>query len=272
MAAPVPANFRPDAFAGLADDYLRYRLPYPDELLDDLLARAGVPAAGARLLDLACGPGRVALAIAHRFDEVWAVDLEPQMVAAGRREAERRGVANVRWSVGRAEDYAAPASAFDLVTVGEAFHRLERPRVAALAFGWLKRGGAFATMGFEAMQDGEAPWRRVLVDVVRQFVGVPARRLGAANAGLAQEIADEGAALAAAGFEVVPNREFQVAHVWTLEELLGNLRSTSVASRPALGDRHGAFEAALTAALLAYDASGRYLETVRCGYTLARKP
>jgi SAM-dependent methyltransferase len=271
MSETVPPNFRPGAFAGLADDYVRYRLPYPADMMDDLIARARLPP-GARLLDLACGTGRVALAVAPRFAEVWAVDLEPEMVAAGQREAERRGVANVRWRVGPVEAYAAPAGAFDLITVGEAFHRLDRPRVPALAFGWLRPGGAFATLGGQSLMDGDVRWRQVLAAVVRDFVGVPARRLGAPNASLAEEIADEAAVLVAAGFEDVVCRDFGAPHAWTLEALLGNLRSTSVLSRAALGERHAAFEAALSAALLAHDPSGRYAETIRCGYTLARRP
>jgi hypothetical protein len=46
----------------------------------------------------------------------------------------------------------------------------------------------------------------------------------------------------------------------------------SVLSRQALGERHAAFEADVTAALLAFDPSGRYAESVGCGYTLARSP
>ena len=50
----LPPNMRPDAFAGLADDYARYRLPYPRALLEELMAEARLPAKP-RLLDLACG-------------------------------------------------------------------------------------------------------------------------------------------------------------------------------------------------------------------------
>ena len=121
----VPPNFRPDAFAGLADDYLRYRVPYAQALLEDLLARAALPAQGARLIDLACGPGRLTFAIAERFAEVLAVDAEPAMIEAARREAEQRGVTNIRWQVARAEDFEAPAAAFDLVTAASAFHRFD---------------------------------------------------------------------------------------------------------------------------------------------------
>jgi SAM-dependent methyltransferase len=267
----LPPNFRPDAFAGVADDYVRYRLPYPRALLDGFLGEARLGPTP-RLLDLACGTGRLTLAIAGRFAEVWAIDAEPAMLEAGRREAERRGVGNVRWSVGRAEDFAAPAGTFDLVTIAEAFHRLDRPRVAGLVHGWLKPGGGFVTLGFDSLSDGETPWREIVRRLMHEFVGVPATRFGAPNATLAQAIADETATLEAAGFTDIASRRFPVDHVWTLESLLGNLRSTSVLSRQALGARHAAFEAALSEALLAYDPSGRYPETVGCGYTFARRP
>jgi hypothetical protein len=39
-------------FAGAAQDYARYRLPYPDRLIEDLVEAAGP---GGELLDLACG-------------------------------------------------------------------------------------------------------------------------------------------------------------------------------------------------------------------------
>jgi len=241
-------------------------------MLAAILAEAHLPPAAALAIDLACGTGRVALAIAPRFAEIRAVDLEPEMVEAGRREALRLGISNIQWSIGRAEDFEAPAGAFHLVAAGDAFHRLDRPRVAALAFGWLVPGGAAVTLGSEGFLDGDAPWRRVLAEVVRDFVGEPARRLGAPNAPIAREIADQEDALRGAGFVPVVTRDFPAAHEWRLPELLGNLRSTSVLSRAALGDRHEAFEAALTSALLAHDPSGRYAETVRFGYTLARKP
>ena len=88
-----------DCFAGTAEAYARYRPPYPVELLDDLRRRAGITGNG-RLLDLACGPGRVALPLATHFGKVWAVDQEPEMVEVGRALAKSRGPENIRWIVG----------------------------------------------------------------------------------------------------------------------------------------------------------------------------
>src|SRR5690242_17797334 len=103
--------FPADAFAGTAAGDLAGRPPYPAALWDDLFSRAPAPPEG-RLLDLACGPGRIALALADRFADIWAVDLEPEMIAAGRAEAARRGVAHVRWQVGAAEAFVAPDAHF----------------------------------------------------------------------------------------------------------------------------------------------------------------
>ncbi|HWA87864.1 MAG TPA: class I SAM-dependent methyltransferase, partial [Opitutus sp.] len=129
-------NFPANAFAGTADYYLRYRTPYPDALVLDLVKRARVTGGG-WLLDLACGPGRATLPLARSFAKVWANDLEPEMIAVGKAAAARNGVANVQWFTGRAEELAAPDGAFELVTIGAAFHRLDQPRVAALARRWL---------------------------------------------------------------------------------------------------------------------------------------
>jgi SAM-dependent methyltransferase len=278
MSADLPRNLRPDAFAGVVgvvDDYVRYRLPYPSAMLGEMLDRAAL-APDARLLDLACGPGRLTLPIAARFADVLAVDQDAEMVSAGQRLAADAGVNHIRWQVGRAEDLDAPDAGFDLVTAAEAFHRFDRRRVAALAFGWLKPGGEFVTIGMGELIAAPAPWRPVVADVVRLYVGPIAQRWGDAPSATppptADLIADEESVLRQAGFDPVQSVWFEVPHAWSLEAFLGNLRSTSILSRHALGARHAAFEADLAAALRAFDASERYEETVRFGYTLARKP
>ena len=83
---------------------------------------------------------------------------------------------------------------------------------------------------------------------------------------------EAGRALLPAGVAQFGGFDFEAPHEWSLEALLGNLRSTSFLSRAALGERHAAFEAELSAALLAVDPSARFAEAVSSGYTLARKP
>src|SRR5579872_4098917 len=77
-------HFPVDLYHGTAEYYDRCRLPYPEAMTEDLIARAGVSGQG-RLLDLACGTGQLAFPLRRSFAEVWAVDREPdfaQMVQA----------------------------------------------------------------------------------------------------------------------------------------------------------------------------------------------
>jgi len=122
MVARVSDNieFRPDLFRGTAGYYDRFRVGYPQPLLDDIVRRAAVTGDG-RLLDLACGTGQIAFALADVFAEVWAVDQEPDMISLVRDKAVAAGADHVNPVVSTAEDLAAPDGAFELVTVGNPF-------------------------------------------------------------------------------------------------------------------------------------------------------
>ncbi len=199
--------------------------------------------------------------------------MEPEMIAAAALEAERRAMRHILWMVGRVEDLEAPGGELDLVTAASAFHRFDQPRLAELVHYWLKPGAAFVTVGDMAATSGRAEWRRSVASVVRTYVGQPVQRLGGTPNPTPEEgLSDEQQVLRQAGFTPVESRMFETRCDWTVESLLGHLRSTSFASRAALGERHNAFEADVTAALLASGRSGRYQEIAATGYTLARKP
>lgn len=268
-----PANIRPDAFAGTAEAYARWRPPYPAVLLDWLVREAG-ERPDARLLDLATGPGRIALALADRFAEVWALDLEPEMIAVARAAAERRGIGNIRWSVGAAEALEAPGGYFDLITVGEAFHRLDQGLIAAKARRWLRPGGAFATMGAGAILNGSRDWQLAAVALARRWTAkVFPTGWAQARAGVEPTLTASVRLLEAAGLTLVADRNFAVPHAWTFEAVLGYFHSTSVASRRILGDDADAFAAALKSALAPFaGADGLLHDELDFGCTLFRNP
>ncbi len=265
----VPFNLRVDAYAGTADAYVRFRVPYPPDLLAHVRRRARISGAG-RLLDLGCGPGRVALPLAPFFREVWAVDREPEMIAAGRAEATRRGVANVRWIVGRAEDVAVPAGSIELVTMGESFHRFDQAVVLRQVVTWLQPAGYVAALGGgNPWQDRREPWQHRFKEVWDRWV--PAG-VAAAHPTARQPVLTSGQIFAGAGFEDVTEDAFSVLHVWTVESLLGHAYSTSVLSREALGEQAGAFAADLRRTLLACDPRNAYPARVRFWCAVGRRP
>jgi ubiquinone/menaquinone biosynthesis C-methylase UbiE len=115
---------------------------------------------GDSLLALACGTGEVSLALADRVTDIWAIDLEPEMVAVARQNALERGIGRIHWLVGRAEDAELPEDHFGLVAVGRAFHRLNRPLIAQRSTRWLRSGGYFIDMGADSsgLSKPSEPW------------------------------------------------------------------------------------------------------------------
>lgn len=270
---PLSPDHPADLYSGTAADYARYRPPYPEALLADLRLRAGITGDG-RLLDLACGPGRVALPLAEWFREVWSVDQEPEMIEVGRARAERQGLTNIRWMVGRAEELEASPGSFELIAIGEALHRLDQRVIAERAMEWLAPGRCLATLGGFSLLRGQEPWHDDLRAVVRRYeeqgsdtqppsARPPSRPRGAEH---------DRQVLTAAGLRHVGTFEFPHPHVWTLESILGNFRSTARLSRRVLGDRAVRFDADMRRALLAFDSSGHYPETLRFGYSLFKTP
>jgi len=83
-------GFRKDLYQGTAEHYDHFRPGYPPALVDDLRSRAEL-GSSARVLDLACGTGQVAFALAGHAREVVAVDQEAGAVAYGQRKARRLG-------------------------------------------------------------------------------------------------------------------------------------------------------------------------------------
>nr|WP_324609103.1 methyltransferase domain-containing protein [Streptomyces sp. MUSC 125] len=128
-------------FAG-AVSYEQGRLPYAPGLVQLLAEVLPVDGQG-RLLDVGCGPGSAALALAQLFRESVGVDPDPGMLAAARRRAALTPAAGrTRWVGIRAEDLLDGLGTFTVAVFAQSFHRMDREKVAQTAHGMLRPGGA----------------------------------------------------------------------------------------------------------------------------------
>jgi SAM-dependent methyltransferase len=265
-------SFRPDLYRGTAVYYDRFRHSYPDALIDDLSRRTEASGRG-RLLDLACGTGQLAFALRDRFAEVWAVDQEPDMVAAVRAKADAAADAGRMVTVvSSAEDLDVPAGHFSLVVIGNAFHRLPRDLVARLVYEWLAPGGFLALCWSSGPGDGPLDWQVAYGSLLRRWQ----EALGAtdrvpANWNQVRLDRPDPVVLSEAGFEVVGRYEFPVSHDWTVPELAGYARSLSVFPAAVLADHSAAFDASLSEELGPFLVDGHLTETVSFAYELGRK-
>ena len=100
---------------------------------DDIVALvvdAAKPQPNDGAIDLACGPGTVACALAKRVRCVVGLDSTPAMLEQARGLARRQGLDNVEWHAGDVYQTPFADGSFDIVTCRFAFHHLENPAVA----------------------------------------------------------------------------------------------------------------------------------------------
>jgi SAM-dependent methyltransferase len=136
--------YDPTIYRGAAVHYRLGRPPYSPQLESVLAEELGLDGTG-RLLDVGCGPGVLAVRLAHLFEEAVGLDPDAAMLAEAHRAAAEHGVTNVRWVQAVAEDLpdAAPGP-HRLVTFGQSFHWTDQARVADAVYEMLEPFGALA--------------------------------------------------------------------------------------------------------------------------------
>jgi len=85
------------------------------------LAAAGT---GARALDLCCGTGDIAFALARRGAETTGLDASPQMLEVAAARHFKSPISNLKFIQGDAQDIPFPDNSFDIVTVGYGLRNL----------------------------------------------------------------------------------------------------------------------------------------------------
>lgn len=184
-----------------------------------------------------------------------------------------RSRSTIRAITSSAEELSTDGTSFELITIGNAFHRLHRGQVARRAFEWLRPGGHLALCWSDSPWSGQAEWQQTLNDLLQQW----SRTLNTHDR-LPQDWESDRqarpdlAVLADAGFESQGRHQFHVAHRWTVADLAGFVYSTSFLAAPMFGDRAPAFEADLADHLAPQLDDGVLVEDVSFAYDLVRKP
>jgi len=83
-----------------------------------------------RVLDIGCGAGHTALALAHMAASVIAIDITPEMLAVAEGLAAQRGITNVAFRLGDVAALPFPDGAFELVTSRYSAHHYAAPERA----------------------------------------------------------------------------------------------------------------------------------------------
>ena len=271
MPTTITTEYDPTLFQGAADYYVRHRSRYPQELFNIIAARFHLDGKG-RLLDLGAGPGLVAIPFSDRFAEVVAIDPDPEMLAAGKKDAAIAKIPNIRWIEDRAESIGSELGKFDLVTFGRSFHWMERSLVLEKLSALLTPTGGVAILKTgDDPWNSELPWKQAAISVVKRWLGAE-RRTGKAGAGTWQalKVAHE-EILTRVGFTEQVEYTVTFDKNWTIDTYIGYLYSTAFALPSFFGDNRDRFESDLHATLLEISPSGNLTEELTASALIATK-
>jgi SAM-dependent methyltransferase len=201
-----------DHFSAQAADYAKFRPGYPRELFDYLASIAP----GRQLAwDCGTGNGQAAVALASVFDRVIATDASEKQITNA--EPHER----VEYRVAPAEDSGIESEILDLIVVAQALHWFDLERFYAEARRVLKVNGVLAASAYNLLHIEptiDEVVNRYYYEVVGPF-WPPERKLIEQFANLPFP------------FHKIDPPKFEMTAQWSLEHLLGYLRTWSSTQR-----------------------------------------
>lgn len=261
-------EYGPDLFKGTAVYYSEYRPQYPSSLIRFLIQKFSLNGEG-RLLDLGCGTGQLALRFSDWFEEMIGVDIENEMLEEANRLSKIHRVNNVNWVLGRAEKLQNDWGSFRLTILAKAFHWMDRASILEILYHSSENNGGLAIIDTFNVEQEPLSWQLKVNEVVKRWLGNE-RIAGDSTYTHPKERHED--IVARSSFKNVERMVLpSYAMTWTVDSILGNLYSTSYASKRLFGDHIERFEADLKSSLLEIEPTGKFTEELSVSVITAFK-
>ncbi|QFZ91182.2 class I SAM-dependent methyltransferase [Synechococcus elongatus] len=260
----LPA-YDPTLFQGAIPYYVDYRPRYPEAVYRLIQESFHLDGRG-RLLDLGCGIGLVALTLEAQFEEVIGIDPDPEMLRVAIQESERQNAQKITWKQGLAEEITGDLGSFRLVTIGRAFHWMDKPTVLQRSYERLdsshltdsSKSGIAIIQTEKDIWSNDSEWAQNVLTVIKKWLG-ERRRVGNTTVPLLYQSDLE--ILESSPYKQIEKHTIDFQKQWTVNTFIGYLYSTAYCRRDYISDIP-AFEADIRAALLASEPSGVFVEDI----------
>ncbi|WP_338441833.1 methyltransferase domain-containing protein [Synechococcus elongatus IITB4] len=260
----LPA-YDPTLFQGAIPYYVDYRPRYPEAVYRLIQESFHLDGRG-RLLDLGCGIGLVALTLEAQFEEVIGIDPDPEMLRVAIQESEQQNAQKITWKQGLAEEITDDLGSFRLVTIGRAFHWMDKPTVLQRSYERLdslhltdsSKSGIAIIQTEKDIWSNDSEWAQNVLTVIKKWLGEK-RRVGSTTVPFLYQSDLE--ILEASPYKQIEKHTIDFQKQWTVDTFIGYLYSTAYCRRDYISDIP-AFEADIRAALLASEPSGVFVEDI----------
>ncbi|TSD85420.1 class I SAM-dependent methyltransferase [Mycobacterium sp. KBS0706] len=258
--------FTPRRFRTAAAHYLQGRPAYAAGLFPRIARTCGLGGEH-RVLDLGCGPGQIAVALAPFAGEVVGIDPEPEMLAVAAETAERAGV-RVALQQGSSYDLGPELGRFRLVTMGRSFHWMDRVETLRRLDAMIDPEGAVVLIHDDHPKVPDNRWVKPFRDLIERYAGGDSARAMLRST----DWLNHTAVLLDSPFSRLEEVAVIERRRIPTETLIDRALSMSGTAPDRIGDRVTALIAEIEGLMAEYEADGMVAEVVTSSALIARRP
>lgn len=250
-------------FDSAVGHYVRFRLPYPAEMVSDIAERFGLTDGVGRVLDIGCGPGTLTFALHGLGIAVTGIEPNAAMLAAAQNAASERGD-RIEFRHKTAEAIAPADGPARLALFGRSFHWTDRSHVLRRLDRVIEAGGGVVVVHEDTRTRSQTKIGQVVEALKRDWCpdGIPA----AASRGNHEDH------LLSSAFSEVERVLYPVTRRWSVDDAIGHMLSTSYFNPERLGSKIDSFEIDARSRLLDLEPNGLFEEQLAFSALIATRP
>jgi ubiquinone/menaquinone biosynthesis C-methylase UbiE len=258
-------QFRQDLFKGTSNYYSKYRPSYNSKMIEEIINSVSIEQDDI-LLDLACGPGRLTIPLSKYFKKVFANDWEKEMIEEGEKISKKLEIENIEWICCKAEECIFTPNTLKLITIGDAFHRMDQLKILKNSYKMLKIGGCIALLSSVTVTRGDYEWQEELRKILLLHDKRDNEERKKENSTQPWDLY-----LNETGYINVFSNIYTDIISLSIDEIIGYLYSMSVYSKTVIGDDYEIFENRIKDKLLKIKPDNKFEFNYRCAYYLGKK-